>query len=337
MHTKMIRPTSFLVRATLVLLSVCTISCGKKTDSEDAKVDLKAVVPVKCATITEGNVEDLLTTTGRTVATRKEKIYAPIAGRVTTLNVVEGAFVKQGDVLAVIESKEAQAAEEGARVMLEAATTPEAKQAAELALAEAKRTMNGVKVRAGFDGIVEVRTANQGEFVSENQELLTLTDPTSVTFVADVPLKELPRLHTGMSAQLELPGLLQTKLSATMIGSKARADVQSQTAQVILRFDQPSRLPSLKTDVQGVASFQLGGRRNAMLVPKEALLRNDETDSRSIVSFGIDSLAHTISVEAGAISGEKIEVKSKQLHAGMPVIIEGAYALADSTRITVVH
>jgi multidrug efflux pump subunit AcrA (membrane-fusion protein) len=73
-----------------------------------------------------------------------------------------------------------------------------------------------------------------------------------------------------------------------------------------------------------------------LFVPKTALLRNDEDNSFSIVIITADSLAKVIPVVVGTITDSSSEVRAENLHPGMPVVIEGNYALPDSTRLTIV-
>jgi multidrug efflux pump subunit AcrA (membrane-fusion protein) len=315
-----------------------TPGCTKSHGDGDTEPDVKAVVPVRAVTITEGRVEDLLSVTGKTEAIRKEKIFAPIAGRITKLSALEGSSVHEGDVMATILTKDAQAAIEGARVLLGQTSTPAEKTRAEQVLHEAETTANGVSVRASMSGLVSVRSANQGEYVQEGQEMFTLVDPASVNFVADVPLRSMGKVKVGVQARVWIPGLQDQKLSATVVSVKPQALLESQTAQVVLRFDQvPEQYAQLlRTDIVGTADIVIGSRANALLVPKIALLRNDETNSYGIVTFGADSLAKNIEVKRGGSEGDLIEVTG-DVHSGMNVVTEGNYSLPDSTRITVLH
>ena len=74
-----------------------------------------------------------------------------------------------------------------------------------------------------------------------------------------------------------------------------------------------------------------------MLVPKSAVVRNDETDERTIMTFGADSIARSMDVVVGPMLDSMISIESSELKPGMNVIVEGNYALADSTRITLIH
>jgi multidrug efflux pump subunit AcrA (membrane-fusion protein) len=78
-----------------------------------------------------------------------------------------------------------------------------------------------------------------------------------------------------------------------------------------------------------------GKRSNALFVPKQALIRNDETGQSSVFTITNDSIARKVDVEVGVQLDSAVEIRTNQLKAGMPVIVEGSYGLADSTRIEV--
>ena len=87
------------------------------------------------------------------------------------------------------------------------------------------------------------------------------------------------------------------------------------------------------SDMGGVASIVTGRHPGVLIVPKSALLRNDETDTYTVVVATADSLARILPVEVGARTDSTAEVAGKGLLPGMRVVVEGNYALADSTRI----
>ncbi len=329
---------------THVLFSVCLSAlllsaCSKTEVAQSTANSTSVVVPVRATVIKQGYVEDVLNVTGKTRAILSQKIFAPIAGRIVELKALEGMMVTKGEVLARIETKEARASVEGARVLLEQAKTPEEKLTAERMLNEAEQSVNGVAVRASLSGKIDVKTANQGEYVAEGQEMLTIIDPSSTAFIANVPLNEMGKIRVGMAARISLPGLSNMTLSAHAFAVKSRVVPESQTAEVILNFDHvpPTMTDALRTDVNGTASFILNTHSSALVVPKSALLRNDETNSFTIVSFGPDSIAYPIQVHQGSSRDSLVEVIGPDVHPGMNVITEGAYALPDSTRITLIH
>jgi RND family efflux transporter MFP subunit len=318
---------------TLLLALLVTVGGCKRANTEETGASPKAVVAVKIVPIMAAAADVEVHATGQLEALRKEDVIAPVAGRLTSLKVLEGEFVKAGDVLAVIEPRESQAAIEGARALLSRAKTDSARAEAERVMALADLAKTQVKVTAPFNGIVAARSANEGQLLTDGSSFLTLVDLSTLVFMADVRERDLPRIIIGEKARIRLEALPGSSLNATVDAINPQSNAESQSVKVRLGLAvHPSAL--LKTGMAGLAAIVVGTHPDALLVPRKAVLRNDETDQHSVVIIGQDSLSHTIPVELGVQSDSLDEVVSNRLKAGMSVVVEGQYALPDSTRVT---
>jgi multidrug efflux pump subunit AcrA (membrane-fusion protein) len=115
------------------------------------------------------------------------------------------------------------------------------------------------------------------------------------------------------------------------------ADPQSQSVRARITFAElgSSERSALKTDMFGTARIVVGVHRGVLLIPRSALLRNDETNETSLVIVTPDSLAVTIPVSVAAATDSLVEVAGGGLSEGQLVITEGNYGLPDSTRVRV--
>jgi membrane fusion protein, multidrug efflux system len=323
----------------LLLCSALLSGCDSKQTDEGSAATIPAVVTVTCATAVRGTMELVVQATGTIDALRIVKITAPVAGRIESLDGVEGTPVKRGDVIAVLQSREGVAAITGAEALLRSARTELQKSEDRRALMLARSTQNAVTITAPADGVIGTRSVNPGEFVAENGELVSVVDLTSLTFVADVPLSDLPQVKPGQTGAVTFPFLPGELWKVRVEAIYPRAEGQSQTAKVRLRFTggPVAHGASLTTGMAGVARIVVGIHHNACIVPKAALLRNDETGTNTIVTLTPDSLAKSIPVVPGITTDSTVEVAGEGVTAGMSVIVEGHYALADSTKVRVEH
>ena len=319
------------------LLCAVVAGCAKHSSGEDEgdNASVRPVVTVRTAPLVRGDLETVVTATGNTDAVRKEKILAPIAGTLLSLKVLEGTTVRRGDVVAVIQPREAHAAIAGSRALLRSARTDAERAEAGRAMELALGGQNNLEVHAATGGIVATRSAMEGEIVAENAELVTLLDLSTLIFVADVPLPDVPQVRPGERATLTFQALPDDRFSAVVEAVNPRSDPGSQTVKVRLRFagedGQKKRL--LRTEMNGVARIVTGRHAGVLIVPKSALIRNDETDTYTVVLATPDSLARIVPVEVGTRTDSLAEVAGKGLSPGGAVVVEGNYALADSTRI----
>ena len=322
-------------------LALVAAGCGKKAASEgdEGGGHVKATVAVKATPLRRGDMDISIHASGRIDALRKQKLLSPVPGRVMSLTALEGAFVEAGETLAMIQTKESQAAITGAEALVRSAKSPEQKAEAQRALDLAKTSESSIPIRASFSGTVSSRSISEGEIVAENAELFTVIDLSTLVFVADVPARDLHSLAMGQRCSISLQALGGRKLSAEIEAINPQSDAMSQTIKVRLKLQQNdlSVRKLLKIDMMGDASIGTGSQRGVFIVPKPALLRNDENNSYTVVTFASDSLAISVPVELKGMTDSTVAIGNHGLKEGMNIVTEGNYALADSTRITVVQ
>ncbi len=327
----------YSLAAQSVLFALIIAGCGPKQsgDEDESSGDVQPLVKVTTMPIVEGNAVTTVQAFGRTDALHKEKIVAPVAGRVLRLRVLEGARVRPGETLAVILTKESQAAIAGAEAMLHSARTDEERKEAGRALQLARSSESTVSVTPTFAGVVASRSVSEGELVTENEELFTVVDLATLDFVADVPLPSVDAIREGMRGVIDFPSLPGQRFTGVVDALLSVTDPETQTVRARLRFtgldDRERSL--LRIDMPGSAGIVTAERGHALFVPKAALLRDDETNSYSVVVVTPDSLSLTIPVRIGSANDSLMEVQSPQLKPGMPVVVAGNYALTDSTRV----
>jgi len=320
----------------LIPLVASLTGCTKHhaEDDEGEATVVTPVVSVRTAPVVRGNIDVVVAATGTTDAVRKEKVVAPISGVLVSLNVLEGTPVRRGDVVAVIQPKETRAAITGAETLLREATTEKERGEARRAMDLARRGANNLEVRATSDAVVASRSVTEGEVVAEGADLLTLVDLRTLDFIADVPLQDIDRVHRGEKAGIVFQSLPGRRFAAFVEAVNPRSDAQSQTVRVRLAFAAlGSERSLLRTDMGGVAGIVTGVHSGVLIVPKEAVLRNDETNASTIVVATPDSVARIVPVDVGARTDSTAEVSGAGLAPGVRVVVEGNYALADSTRI----
>jgi multidrug efflux pump subunit AcrA (membrane-fusion protein) len=325
-------------RFCVLICATLLVCCSRRTTGEEDEPATRSRVPVKVERISAGDIDVVVTATGKTDALRMEKIVSPVAGKVTMLSVLEGSAVRAGEVVAAIMTKESVAAIAGAEALLRAAKTPEERSEAERMLQLARSTRGSAEVRARFDGIVSARAAHEGELVAENADLLTVVDLSSLCFSADIPVGSVQQIRLGQRAVVRFPSLPGFSCRAVVEAMNPQTDEASQTVKARLRFtDRGARaLSTLKTDMTGTADIVTGTHRGVLLVPKAALLRDDETNTFSIVTVTDDSLARAVAVVVDASNDSTVEISAPGLRQGMSVVVEGNYALPDSAKLNVV-
>jgi RND family efflux transporter MFP subunit len=321
---------------TALIVFTLFAACGHKT-KEGGESHAQLSVAVEVASVVVADMPVTIVAPGMTDVIRKEKIVTPVNGVVASLKAVNGSSFAKGDVMAAIRPRESQAAVLGAQALKRAAHTDAQKAEAQRALELAESTQYVVEVRAKFNGVVTGRNVVQGEIVAENAELFTLIDPTTLYFNADVPVSMLPHVRPKQRADIQFRPSPAKVFSAECEAVDPIGDSASQTVSVRFRFTSLSKTEraALTANMRGTASILIDTHKNAVIVPRRALLHDDENDAWSVVVAGADSLSHNVNVTVGVLTDTVAEITGGSLRPGEHVIVRGNYGLPDSTHITV--
>jgi len=328
-----------VIICTLFLAGVLPAGCNRQKGDEDEGEGetVRSVVPVHVGKVSRGTAVVRRTVTGKTDVLRREHIVAPVAGRVISLRALEFQPVRAGDTIAVIQTRESQAAIEGAAALETISGGAKQKGEAARTLTLAKSLQSEAVLRATISGIISSRSVTEGELVAENAELETIIDPRTVYFIADVPLAEISEIAVGQSCDVRFPGIPEFRVEGKVEAISPQSDLASQTVRARISFTtrQGEWRSVVRADMMGTASIITGLHRNALLVPKSALLRNQETNGYSIVLVTPDTVAVTVPITVGVIEDSTAEILGEGVREGMTVVTEGNYALPDSCKVTI--
>ena len=321
----------------LLLLGSLIGGCGGSETQEQNTASPDPVVSVRTATVQRMTMPVIVSVDGFTDVLDREHVTSPIDGTVVSLIAEVGDPIRIGDTVAVLRTRDSEAAFAGARRLMEQAKTPQQRDNAHRAMDIAHEAEQLVSVVAGRSGVVVTKTSSAGQTVTADTELLELVDLSTLNFAASVPLADLALVKLGQTARVSFTSLPDRDFGAVVTAVSAQSDPGSQTAAVRLRFTDTSQIGRsfLRVGMMGSAVITVGKHDSVLVVPPTALLRDDLSDSYTIYTVTSDSLAHLVPVTVGVVTDSLAEVSSPILHPGDKVIVEGNYEVADSTRVTV--
>jgi multidrug efflux pump subunit AcrA (membrane-fusion protein) len=294
----------------IVALSALLAACSGAPKGEDAAV---AAIPV----VTVGNpvthsFTNSITFTGTTQYQQKAVIRAGIAGYVHHRGWKMGDIVKGGTTYCTITSKEQEALKNIDKSGILA------------------KFRNPIPVMAGTGGILTAVNYQNGDFVAEGDILATLTQQSSLVLLVNVPVEYLGKVHAGTPCTVIMPD--GSKVSRNLQAGLPTADPASQTQSFIV----PIASSNLPEGANLKVIIQLSNSEQALAVPVKAV-QTDETQERFwVFKVGADGRAYKVDVQAGKISADSLqEIQTKQLATTDKVILDGAYGLADSTKVKI--
>lgn len=198
---------------------------------------------------------------GRTEAVRSVELRAETRGTVKEIMVDKGAAVAAGDVLLQLSQddrlarlRQAKALLEQRQIEFDAATqlstkgyrsdTAVAESRAQLEVAKAEVAAMEIDiayttVHAPFDGVVDARQAEIGDFLDVGDPIATIVDLDPILVVGQVSERDVGQIHIGA------PGTARTVNGQTLRGAvryiSAVADETTRTFRVELEIANPSR------------------------------------------------------------------------------------------------
>lgn len=238
--------------------------------------------------------------------------------------------MRRGEAIGAIVSRDSEAALSGAREMLREARTPAERTDADRAVALAEKSLVRATLTSAVEGRVLSHSASAGDRVSEDQEIVTVEDGSSIVFLADVPQADLARVRPRESATVALAGN-PTRIAGTVRSILPAANPTDFTAPV--RIDLGTGGGRLPLGVFGTAQIAVGRRENVRVVPEGALLR-DDVNGTTRVAVVRNGRVHWVAVGVGLRQQGAAELSSGEVADGEPVVVSGQVGLPEGAAVT---
>ncbi len=310
--------------------------CGGGSKNSDEPV-AAVTLAVSVEPIRTGTVEETVSATGETAVTDQQTIVSPFEGTVVSISVQPGETVADDQEVAVIRTRDSEASIAGAKRLLADAKIEAQKETARRALKVAEANQQLVPIVAQQKGTVADKMVSAGQAVAQGAELLRLVDLSTLDFVAAVRLADIGSINVGQKCRIEFPALPDKNFPGAVASIEPQSDITSQAVPVRINFAQSSTEieKTLRTGMRGIAAIITGVRKDALLVPQAAVIRDDITGMHHIFTISPDSLAISVPVSTGVRIDSLIEISGPGLKAGMGSIVNGSYEAADSMRVTI--
>lgn len=359
------------------LLVLALVACGKKDDTPARGGGKggragggKLEYPVEVAPLEVKQMQYAVNAPGSIDAFQQVQITARVQGVVDKVSFVEGQNVKQGEVLASIESErysiavnqasstlaKAQATQRSAEAALnrrleaqkqspglipgeeieqkstQVDTAKADVDAAKQALSVANLNLRDSQVRAPIAGVVQTRTVQQGQFLQPGAVLATILQRDPLLLRFQVTEQDAPRLKTGMVATIKL------RESAHEFGSKitlvnGAADPATRLVGVTAQVDETTHQYWLRPGAFCQVTVPVGDARQGIVVPGLAI---QPTEKGNVVYIVDDkNIVHSRVVETGMHTPEGgIEV-TRGVKAGELLVVRGIEPLSDGAPVKI--
>lgn len=332
-----------LILCLTALAAACSGGDAKQRDRSPPLVRAEAARPMVFA--------DRIEAVGTARANEQVTLSAPVTERIVRLNFDDGAFVRAGQVVAVLRQ-----AEQNAELNAAAARQREAQQQlariealkdrgfatrsnydsqvaqrdAASAQAQQVRAQIGERViRAPFAGWVSLRTISVGAMANQGTEIATISDLTTIKLDFTVPETMLAAIRQGLPIQARAAAYPDRPFNGTIQTIDPVIDPNTRAVTVRARLPNPDRLlrPGMMMRVVIESTS-----RTALSVPELAVL--GEGDNRFVFAMGPGDRVHRVQVRTGAHLNGRVEILGG-LRPGQRVVTEGIIKVTDNMQVRV--
>ena len=282
---------------------------------------------------------------GTARANEQVTLSAPVTERIVRLNFDDGAFVRRGQVVAVLRQAEqsAQLSEANARLretQQQLQRVAELKQrgfatrssydsqvaAAAAARAQAQQVQAQIGdrvVRAPFSGWVSLRNISVGAIASQGTAIATISDLSTIKLDFTVPETMLSAIREGLPIQARSAAWPNRPFNGTIRNIDPVIDPNTRAVTVRAHLSNPDR--ALRPGMMMSVTIQ-SSSRTALSVPELAVL--GEGDARYLFVVGEGNRVRRTEVRTGAHQNGRVEIVSG-LRPGERVVTEGIVKVSD--------
>jgi len=338
----------------LVLTAFVLTNNKKKNEAQTAIVaETNSAVSVKIDTVSATDMNIDFNANGIFAAGQEINFAAETAGRVISVLVDEGSYVRKGQTLAVIKTDNLNIDVQNAnevyqnalkdkeryeRALQTGGVTQQQVDQAELTLKnaaarvrQAQIKVTDANIRASINGIVNKRMIEPGSVLSPGTQLFEIVDVSRLTLDVAVPELQVVSLHTGDAVAIKAGVFPDKTFSGKIAFIAPKADANLNFPVKIAVTNDAGN--ALKAGMYGTAQFEFAQQATAILIPRTAFIGGVSSNQVFIVDG--NQTASVRNVVAGRILGDKVEVL-QGLAAGEQVVISGQINLTDGTKVNII-
>ena len=322
-------------------------------------------MPVRVAPVVKKMVSDQASLVGSTEAASTSTVAAEVSGIVEDFPVREGDFVKKGALLVRLRATELKLRLKGAQAGLEKVRADlrladkeltryrrlkKANSVAETRYDQAFTTHEALtqelirikadvdrlrydlerkQVLAPFSGFIAKEHTQVGEWIMPGGSVVTLVDLRTVRVVVDVPERFVMGLAEGGRVMVQVRSLSDQRMDARIAALLPLGNPASRTIPARVDLENPEY--RIRGGMEAAVIFNLSSQREAMLVPKDAVV---PAGNDRMVYLVADNKAVPVMVSVEGYYDGDAAVKGR-LEAGALVVIRGNERLRPGQAVAV--
>lgn len=306
---KLIHIISFFLL--LNFLQSCKNNGGDSTDEDVSSEDVVSQVTIIHPA--QSSITEKVELNATSAFLLKTFVTSNAIGYLQSSGIKVGDYVSKGQTLFTIKTKEAAAL---------------------------GNTINNLDTSLHFEGVTKIKspisgyitqlTYTAGSYVQDGEQLAEITDKSSFAFLLDLPYELKPYLAQNKILLLHLAD--STVLDGYVQSALPSVDSAAQTQRYIIKVNTNKLIPE-----NLIAKVELTKQRlnNVTLLPKAAVLSNEEQTQFWIMKLINDSTAVKTDIKKGIENNDSIQIVEPPLNDSDKIVLTGNYGLSDTAKVKV--
>lgn len=344
-----------LVLVFLVVLIGWQLNKNKSTMEDNAEIanEKMTVFPVTIVSLQSETLSQNFNISGEFEPLHDLRFVSETAGRITSVKVKNGDYVKKGQVIAQLDNEQvridlklAEANLEKAendlvkyeKLLLGNAMTKQQVEEAKLAKISAenrvetlKRQLKTSTISSPISGTINGFSLEVGSYLSPGSAIAEIIDVTKLKMTVSLLDHEVILVAPGQEINVYPDLYPEAQLKGKISFVAAKAD-GSGKYEVEIEFANEKETP-LKAGMTGSAGFEFGGEKTAMMIPVKCLVGSVQDPTVFVVN---GDTVTSKKIKVGQIYGDKIEVTSG-LTPNDKVVETGQSNLSEGSKIQIIE
>ncbi len=269
--------------------------------------------PVTVTSVSETPISNYIQLNATSAFLQKSIVKANANGYVQSVNTQIGSYVKSGQQLFSVQTKESSSIGNSISIL------------------DSSFHFTGLNImKANTVGYITELNHQSGDYVQDGEQLAVISNMNSFVFILNLPYELRPYLPLHKQVELVLPDGVKLKgIVASMMPS---VDSVAQTQRVVIKVKADNSIPeNLIAKVNILKSF----KNNVLSLPKEAIL-TDESQTSFWVMKLVDSItAVKTEIKKGMSDKDRVEIISPTFSLTDKILLTGNYGLPDTAQVKI--
>ena len=292
------------------LLIAMTTGCVQKSEEPENVPDVKT--PVTLTSIAVKSMSETIELNAFSIFIKKNIVKSTATGFVENIEINPAEIVEKGQLLFSIKTKEASAIDRNNSK-------------------DSSLLFQGlIQIKAPKAGVISSVVHQKGDYVQEGDELACISDLNSLEYLLQVPFEMTEFIHKNMSCEIILPD--NKIIGGIVLNNLPSMDIATQTESFAVK---PTVLEKQPENLIVKIRIIKTSKNNIVVLPKQAILANEEQTEFWIMKMINDSIAIKVLIDKGIETSKEVEILKPLLINTDRILLSGNYGLADTAKVLI--